>query len=480
MAHSYSHLFRLPTTGLRFFTVYGPWGRPDMAPMLFTQGDPRRRADPRVQPRPDAPRLHLRRRHRRRRRARARPPARGAAPAAARRTRSTTSATTRRSSSTTFIATLERAARAHGDPRLPADAAGRRAGDLRVDRPAARADRIRAAHAARRRPRALRRLVSRATTALSAPTARRGATGKIARSRAHPRTRVARPLANLRMILVTGGAGFIGANFVLDWLAATGEPVVNLDKLTYAGNLGNLASLARRRAARVRARRHRRPRAGRARCSREHRPRAIVNFAAETHVDRSIHGPAAFVADQRRRHVRPARGDARVVGGAARGRARRVPLPARLDRRGLRLARRRRSGVHRDDAVRAQQPVLGVQGRVRPPRARLSPHLRPADAHDELLEQLRPVSVSREADPADDRQRARGQAAAGLRRRPATCATGSTSTITARRFARCSTRGRPGETYNIGGNAEMQNLDVVRDALRAAGARRGRAATTRR
>ena len=46
------------------------------------------------------------------------------------------------------------------------------------------------------------------------------------------------------MILVTGGAGFIGANFVLDWLAATGEPVVNLDKLTYAGNLGNLAALA--------------------------------------------------------------------------------------------------------------------------------------------------------------------------------------------------------------------------------------------
>ena len=72
MAHSYSHLYRLPTTGLRFFTVYGPWGRPDMAPMLFTQRDPRRRADHGVQPRQDAARLHLRRRHRRRRRARAR------------------------------------------------------------------------------------------------------------------------------------------------------------------------------------------------------------------------------------------------------------------------------------------------------------------------------------------------------------------------------------------------------------------------
>ena len=96
------------------------------------------------------------------------------------------------------------------------------------------------------------------------------------------------------MILVTGGAGFIGANFVLDWLAESGEPVVNLDKLTYAGNLETLQSLQ-----------------GDARhvfvqgdiCDRalvdallhEHRPRAIVHFAAESHVDRSIHGPGEFV-----------------------------------------------------------------------------------------------------------------------------------------------------------------------------------------
>jgi dTDP-glucose 4,6-dehydratase len=96
------------------------------------------------------------------------------------------------------------------------------------------------------------------------------------------------------MILITGGAGFIGANFVLDWLAHDGEPVVNLDKLTYAGNRENLASLE-----------------GDARhvfvqgdigdatlleqLLAQHRPRAVLNFAAESHVDRSIHGPGDFI-----------------------------------------------------------------------------------------------------------------------------------------------------------------------------------------
>jgi dTDP-glucose 4,6-dehydratase len=96
------------------------------------------------------------------------------------------------------------------------------------------------------------------------------------------------------MILVTGGAGFIGANFVLDWLAHAGEPLVNLDKLTYAGNLRSLSPLAGdSRHAFVRGDIGD-PVAVRALLER-YRPRAIVNFAAETHVDRSIRGPAAFI-----------------------------------------------------------------------------------------------------------------------------------------------------------------------------------------
>ena len=95
-------------------------------------------------------------------------------------------------------------------------------------------------------------------------------------------------------ILVTGGAGFIGSNYVLDWLAQSNEPVVNLDKLSYAGNLQNLASLKDD------------PRHVFVKGDigdptllpallALHEPRAIVNFAAESHVDRSIHGPGEFV-----------------------------------------------------------------------------------------------------------------------------------------------------------------------------------------
>ena len=96
------------------------------------------------------------------------------------------------------------------------------------------------------------------------------------------------------MILVTGGAGFIGANFVLDWLSASDEPIVNLDKLTYAGNRANLASLQDD-ARHVFVQGDIGDTALVAGLLAQHRPRAVLNFAAESHVDRSIHGAEDFI-----------------------------------------------------------------------------------------------------------------------------------------------------------------------------------------
>ncbi|HSW17099.1 MAG TPA: dTDP-glucose 4,6-dehydratase [Ramlibacter sp.] len=96
------------------------------------------------------------------------------------------------------------------------------------------------------------------------------------------------------MIFVTGGAGFIGSNFVLDWLAQSDEAIVNLDKLTYAGNPENLASLQGD-ARHLLAQGDIGDAALVGQLLSAHRPRAVVNFAAESHVDRSIHGPEDFV-----------------------------------------------------------------------------------------------------------------------------------------------------------------------------------------
>jgi dTDP-glucose 4,6-dehydratase len=96
------------------------------------------------------------------------------------------------------------------------------------------------------------------------------------------------------IILVTGGAGFIGSNFVLDWIESESATVVNLDKLTYAGNLQNLASLEHN-ARHLFVHGDIGDPAVVSQILSKHQPRAIVNFAAESHVDRSIHGPGEFI-----------------------------------------------------------------------------------------------------------------------------------------------------------------------------------------
>jgi dTDP-D-glucose 4,6-dehydratase len=219
----------------------------------------------------------------------------------------------------------------------------------------------------------------------------------------------------LKTWLVTGGAGFIGGNFVLEALARGDTRIVNLDALTYAGNRDTLAAVADD------------PRhvfvhgdiGDRALVDSllaTHKPQAILNFAAESHVDRSIDGPAAFVQTN-------------VVGTLA------LLESARDYWKGLDAAGRdafrflhvstdevygspgRDRRLHRNHALRAELAVLGQQGRLRPPGARLPPHLRAAGADHQLLEQLRPVPVPGKAHPADHPARARRRAAAGVRRR---------------------------------------------------------------
>ena len=95
-------------------------------------------------------------------------------------------------------------------------------------------------------------------------------------------------------ILITGGAGFIGSHFVLDWLKGSDETIVNLDALTYAGNLANLASLAAD-ARHIFVHGDIGDRSLLDQLLSRHQPRAVLHFAAESHVDRSIHGPGAFI-----------------------------------------------------------------------------------------------------------------------------------------------------------------------------------------
>ena len=262
------------------------------------------------------------------------------------------------------------------------------------------------------------------------------------------------------MILVTGGAGFIGANFVLDWLAATGEPVLNLDKLTYAGNLGNLEPVANDRrhvfvrgdigdAANVGA------------LLREHRPRAIVNFAAESHVDRSIHGPAAFI-------------ETNVVGTLNLLEATREwwsALPT-TQREAFRLLHVSTDEVYgslgADDPAFCETTAYAPNSPYSASKAG-SDHLIRAYHHTYGLPTLTtncsnnygPRQFPEKLIPLMIVNAIEGKALPvygdGLNVRDWVYVGDHCSAVRA-----VLERGRPGETYNIGGNAEMRNVDVVR------------------
>ena len=262
------------------------------------------------------------------------------------------------------------------------------------------------------------------------------------------------------MILVTGGAGFIGSNFTLDWLAAGGEPVVNLDLLTYSGNLGNLEALrgdARHRFVRGDIG----DRASVAKLLAEHRPRAVVNFAAETHVDRSIHGPDAFVKTN-------------VLGTfelleAVRAHWTALPSGEREAFRFLQVSTDELYGTLAPDAPGFAETTPYAPNSPYSASKAASDHFVRAAFHTfglptlttncsnnygprQFPEKLIPLMIANAL--AGKPLPVYGD---GMQVRDWLYVSDHCSAIRA-----VLARGRPGEVYNIGGNAEMPNLDVVR------------------
>ena len=232
-------------------------------------------------------------------------------------------------------------------------------------------------------------------------------------------------------LLVCGGAGFIGSTFVRQRLREHGDEVIVLDKLTYAGRRGE----PRRTSPgdprfRFVQRRDRGSRRGRGR-DRGRSAEAIVNFAAETHVDRSIAEPDAFV----RTHAL----GTYVLLEAARERELRY-LQVSTDEVYGSIDE---GTVHRGEPAAPILALLGDEDGRRPARAELLPHLRPARGDLPRLQQLRPLPVPREADPADDPQRPARRPAAGLRRRDAGAQLDPLDRLRPRRSATCSSTASP-------------------------------------
>jgi dTDP-glucose 4,6-dehydratase len=272
------------------------------------------------------------------------------------------------------------------------------------------------------------------------------------------------------MILVTGGAGFIGANFVLDWFAHAAEPLVNLDKLTYAGNLRTLAPLAAKGehvfvrgdigdADLVRSLLER------------HRPRAIVNFAAETHVDRSIHGPAAFVQTN-------------VVGTFALLECVRAwwsDLPAQ-SRNAFRFLHVSTDEVYGslgpDDPPFSETTAYAPNSPYAASKAS-SDHLVRAYHHTYGLPTLT-TNCSNNYGPRQFPEKLIPLMIVNALSGAALPVYGDGKNVRDWLYVadHCSAirsvleKGRPGQTYNVGGNAEMANIDVVRTVCRLVQARR--------
>ncbi len=262
------------------------------------------------------------------------------------------------------------------------------------------------------------------------------------------------------MLLVTGGAGFIGSNFVLSSIAATGEPVVNLDKLTYAGNAANLDAL-RADARHVFVKGDICDRALVRQLFARHRPRAVVHLAAESHVDRSIEGPAEFVQTN-------------VVGTfalleEARSYWLSLAAPERSAFRFLHVSTDEVYGslgpddpafsestpyapnspysaskAASDHLVRAYWHTYGLPALTTNCSNNYGPHQFPEKLIPLMIHQAlagKPLPVYGDGQNVRDWLFVLDHCAA---------------------LRAVLERGRPGEVYNIGGNAEMKNLDLVR------------------